>query len=142
MPHRRCLFPVKANHRRPPLHAVLSRYFTQSASLSHAARTQFASVTAIMRLLFAVFFVATLAPSICRPYDPEDEELKSVLPSSGNFEAFYPRQAHGVPNGSSRPAHGHGSFYKHRNPALVDVKNAAAYGFRFDGMRRFNFDDE
>lgn len=80
--------------------------------------------------------------SICRPYDPEDPELKSVLPSNGEFEAFYPRQAHGIPNGSSRPAHGHGSFYKHRNPALVDVKNAAAYGFRFDGMRRFNFDDE
>lgn len=83
-----------------------------------------------------------VATSICRPYDPEDPELKNVLPSTGEFEAFYPRQVHGIPNGSSRPAHGHGSFYKHRNPALVDVKNAAAYGFRFDGMRRFNFDDE
>jgi len=36
--------------------------------------------------------------------------------------------------------HGHGSFFKHRNPALVDTKNAAAYGYRFDGKRRFNFD--
>ncbi|XP_041986725.1 uncharacterized protein LOC121738617 [Aricia agestis] len=77
-----------------------------------------------------------------RPYDPDDVELAKVLQPSGQFEAFYPRQTHGLPNGSSRPAHGHGSFYKHRNPALVDVKNAAAYGFRFDGMRRFNFDDD
>lgn len=92
--------------------------------------------------LLVVCLLASLAPSVCRPYDPEDDDLKNVLPSGSNFEAFYPREAHGIPNGSSRPAHGHGSFYKHRNPALVDVKNAAAYGFRFDGMRRFNFDDE
>ncbi|CAK1554835.1 unnamed protein product [Leptosia nina] len=95
-----------------------------------------------MKLLHLLLVLAVLAPSMSAPYDPEDDELKSVLPSSGQFEAFYPRQAHGIPNGSSRPAHGHGSFYKHRNPALVDVKNAAAYGFRFDGGRRFNFDDE
>ncbi|KPJ09233.1 hypothetical protein RR48_15374 [Papilio machaon] len=95
-----------------------------------------------MRCFIVVLFLAMLTPSMSRPYDPEDDELKSVLSTNGNFEAFYPRQAHGIPNGSSRPAHGHGSFYKHRNPALVDVKNAAAYGFRFDGMRRFNFDDD
>lgn len=98
-----------------------------------------------MRTLVCVLCLfAIVSPSLCRPrpYDPEDDDLKSVLPSGGTFEAFYPREAHGIPNGSSRPAHGHGSFYKHRNPALVDVKNAAAYGFRFDGMRRFNFDDE
>lgn len=91
-----------------------------------------------LSILYALLFIA--APSSGRPYDPEDEILKTLLPSSGAFEAFYPKEAHGVPNGSSRPAHGHGSFYKHRNPALVDVKNAAAYGYRFDGMRRFNFD--
>ncbi|XP_014366427.2 uncharacterized protein LOC106717206 [Papilio machaon] len=95
-----------------------------------------------MRCFIVVLFLAMVTPSMSRPYDPEDDELKSVLSTNGNFEAFYPRQAHGIPNGSSRPAHGHGSFYKHRNPALVDVKNAAAYGFRFDGMRRFNFDDD
>lgn len=96
-----------------------------------------------MRLaFFTICVLGTVALSVSLPYDPEDGGLKDVLPSSGQFEAFYPREAHGVPNGSSRPAHGHGSFYKHRNPALVDVKNAAAYGFRFDGMRRFNFDDE
>nr|XP_034839363.1 uncharacterized protein LOC117995461 isoform X1 [Maniola hyperantus] len=88
-----------------------------------------------------VCVVVMLAASVC-PYDPEDGELKNVLPSNGQFEAFYPRKTQSLPNGSSRPAHGHGSFYKHRNPALVDVKNAAAYGFRFDGMRRFNFDDD
>lgn len=94
-----------------------------------------------MKILVVLVLLGILAPSLSRPYDPEDDALKSVLPPSGVFEAFYPKQAHGVPNGSSRPAHGHGSFYKYRNPALVDVKNAAAYGFRFDGMRRFNFDD-
>lgn len=92
-------------------------------------------------MLRALLLLALIAPSMCRPYDPEDGDLESVLPSDGTFEAFYPREAHGIPNGSSRPAHGHGSFYKYRNPALVDVKNAAAYGFRFDGKRRFNFDE-
>lgn len=70
-------------------------------------------------------------------YDPNDPELSSVLPPKGTFEAFYPR---GEETGSSRAAHSHGTFYKHRNPALVDAKNAAAYGFRFDGRRRFNYD--
>ncbi|XP_012549058.1 uncharacterized protein LOC105842174 isoform X2 [Bombyx mori] len=97
-----------------------------------------------MRIMLLIFCGALLivVPSMCRPYDPEDKSLKDVLPSSGQFEAFYPRETHGIPNGSSRPAHGHGSFYNYRNPALVDVKNAPAYGFRFDGMRRFNFDEE
>ncbi|EFA12726.1 hypothetical protein TcasGA2_TC002361 [Tribolium castaneum] len=70
-------------------------------------------------------------------YDPTDPEVSSVLPPKGTFEAFYPR---GEEGGSSRAAHSHGSFYKFRNPALVDAKNAAAYGFRFDGGRRFNYD--
>lgn len=73
-------------------------------------------------------------------YDPTDKEIDTVIPPEGKFEAFYPREMHGIPNAASRPAHGHGSFFTHRNPALVDVKNAAAYGFRFDGKRRFNFD--
>ncbi|KAL0851972.1 hypothetical protein ABMA28_000249 [Loxostege sticticalis] len=90
----------------------------------------------------ALVILAIVVPSLCLPYDPQDDGLTSVLPSDGKFEAFYQREAHGIPNGSSRPAHGHGSFYKHRNPALVDVKNAPAYGFRFDGKRRFNFDDD
>lgn len=70
-------------------------------------------------------------------YDPKDPEVSSVLPPKGTFEAFYLR---GDPGGSARAAHSHGSFYKFRNPALVDAKNAAAYGFRFDGGRRFNYD--
>ncbi|XP_065171739.1 uncharacterized protein [Atheta coriaria] len=70
-------------------------------------------------------------------YDPNDKGVGDVLPPEGTFEAFYPR---GEGTGSSRAAHSHGSFYKHRNPALVDAKNAAAYGFRFDGGRRFNYD--
>ncbi|XP_030762624.1 uncharacterized protein LOC115887346 [Sitophilus oryzae] len=70
-------------------------------------------------------------------YDPTDPEIKTVISPKGTFEAFYPR---GEEGGSSRAAHSHGSFYKHRNPALVDSKNAAAYGFRFDGGRRFNYE--
>lgn len=64
--------------------------------------------------------------------------VASVL--GAKFEAFYPREAYGVSNGASRSPHGHGSFYKYRNPALVDAKNSPAYGYRFDGKRRFNFD--
>ncbi|XP_004535753.1 uncharacterized protein LOC101460579 [Ceratitis capitata] len=71
-------------------------------------------------------------------YDPNDTKIASVIPPEGYFEAFYPREMDGVPNSASRPAHAHGSFFKHRNPALVDTKNAAAYGYRFDGKRRFN----
>uniref|UniRef100_A0A182P912 Uncharacterized protein n=1 Tax=Anopheles epiroticus TaxID=199890 RepID=A0A182P912_9DIPT len=73
-------------------------------------------------------------------YDPTDKEIPNIVPPKGTFEAFYPREMYGVKNGNARPAHAHGSFYAHRNPALVDVRNAAAYGFRFDGKRRFNFD--
>ncbi|KAI8430958.1 hypothetical protein MSG28_001064 [Choristoneura fumiferana] len=73
-------------------------------------------------IVYVFYLLAIVMPSLSRPYDPEDDGLKSVLPSSGEFEAFYPREAHGIPNGSSRPAHGHGSFYKHRNPALVDMR--------------------
>lgn len=70
-------------------------------------------------------------------YDPSDEALKDILPADNTFEPFYPREEK---SGAVRAAHGHGSFYSHRNPALVEVKNAAAFGFRFDGKRRFNFD--
>lgn len=73
-------------------------------------------------------------------YDPTDEKLSSVLPPNGTFEAFYPRETNGIPNGAARPPHSHGSFFQYRHPALIDTKNAAAYGFRFDGKRRFNFD--
>ncbi|XP_077301622.1 uncharacterized protein LOC143922271 [Arctopsyche grandis] len=84
---------------------------------------------------------ALVSSAFGRPRAAGDEEdSKPVEVPEGQFEAFYPRESHGVPNGSSRPSHGHGSFYKHRNPALVDVKNPAAYGYRFDGERRFNFD--
>lgn len=73
-------------------------------------------------------------------YDPDDEMLKEILPPVDTFEPFYPREEHGMKNGAVRASHAHGSFFKHRNPALVEVQNAAAYGFRFDGKRRFNFD--
>ncbi|KAJ6644590.1 hypothetical protein Bhyg_09559 [Pseudolycoriella hygida] len=76
----------------------------------------------------------------CHPYDPTDKEILSVLPPEGSFEAFYPREMYGIPNGPARAPHAHGSFFKYRNPALIDTKNAAAYGYRFDGKRRFNFD--
>ncbi|KAL0279734.1 UNVERIFIED_CONTAM: hypothetical protein PYX00_001232 [Menopon gallinae] len=89
-------------------------------------------------LLLSLLLIWKVFLSEC--YDPADNSLAKILPANGTFEAFYPQQAFGVDSGSSRASHGHGSFYKHRNPALIDVKNAPAYGFRFDGYRRFNFD--
>lgn len=76
----------------------------------------------------------------CWAYDPTDQKLASVLLKDDMFEAFYPRQTHGIPNGPARAAHAHGSYFAHRHPALIDTRNSAAYGFRFDGARRFNFD--
>lgn len=81
--------------------------------------------------------ILLMAICVCLAYDPDDPKVESVIPPAGTFEAFYPR---GPPAGSSRAPHGHGSYYKHLNPALVDAKNSAAYGFRFDGGRRFNYD--
>lgn len=89
---------------------------------------------------WSFLFVLMLNILLIQSYDPNDKKIASVLPKEGMFEAFYPREVDGVPNTNSRPPHSHGSFYKHRNPALVDTKNAAAYGYRFDGKRRFNFD--
>lgn len=86
----------------------------------------------LLMLVFSVTFVSS--------YDPTDKEIEAVLPKDGTFEAFYPREMHGIPNSAARAPHSHGSFFKYRNPALIDTKNAAAYGYRFDGKRRFNFD--
>lgn len=88
-------------------------------------------------LFVYLLFVITVYLCVAVPYDPNDVEISSVLPPEGTFEAFYPRDSE---TGSSRAAHSHGSFFKHRNPALVDAKNAAAYGYRFDGGRRFNYE--
>lgn len=73
-------------------------------------------------------------------YDPEDENIKFIIPKDGTFEAFYPKEMYGIPNGASRAPHSHGSFFKYRHPALIESKNSAAFGYRFDGKRRFNFD--
>ncbi|XP_068236782.1 uncharacterized protein [Palaemon carinicauda] len=58
----------------------------------------------------------------------------------GFFVSFIPRRAFGVVNGVARPPHGHGSFYNHRPPGLVDVINPPAYGYNFNGYRRFDPD--
>ncbi|KAG5674598.1 hypothetical protein PVAND_004552 [Polypedilum vanderplanki] len=89
-------------------------------------------------LIFFVILAMTL--SDLHAYDPTDKEIETIIPKPGNFEAFYPRETNGISNSVARAPHAHGSFFQHRNPALVDIKNAAAYGFRFDGKRRFNFD--
>lgn len=70
-------------------------------------------------------------------YDPDDPEIAEILLPKGQFEAFYPNA---VTGSAARAPHAHGTFFKHRHPALVDAKNSAAYGYRFDGGRRFNFD--
>lgn len=73
-------------------------------------------------------------------YDPDDEMLKDILLPNGEFEAFYQKGPQSEEENAARPAHLHGSFNAHRNPALVNVPNSAAYGFRFDGKRRFSYD--
>lgn len=89
-----------------------------------------------------LIILVVLVVGLCQEaaaYDPTDEALKEILPADNQFEPFYPRED-GMKNGAVRAAHSHGSYYSHRNPALVEVRNAAAFGFRFDGKRRFNFD--
>ncbi|XKL66174.1 hypothetical protein PGB90_009594 [Kerria lacca] len=94
--------------------------------------------------IFIASVLGSITEIVTQPYEQPTENdinLHAILPpNTKGFEAFYPRDAYGIPNGSSRPAHGHGSFYQFRNPALVDTKNSPAYGYRFDGGRRFNFD--
>ncbi|XP_049828132.1 uncharacterized protein LOC126267204 [Schistocerca gregaria] len=90
--------------------------------------------------LVVVAAVAAVVVAVASGYDPEDESLATVLPPRGQFEAFYGGRAFGVEDAPSRPAHGHASYYAERSPALVNAPNAAAYGFRFDGGRRFNYD--
>ncbi|XP_012256349.2 uncharacterized protein LOC105686271 [Athalia rosae] len=80
------------------------------------------------------------ALSMAFAYDSEDASLKDILIPDGQFEAFYPKSWRNGDQGAARPPHLHGSFNQYRNPALVGVPNSAAYGFRFDGKRRFNYD--
>lgn len=98
----------------------------------------------IKSCLLFIFFASSLFMQRvfidAKPYDPDDKEIETVIPKEGTFEAFYPREMYGIPNGASRAPHSHGSFFKYRHPALIESKNSAAFGYRFDGMRRFNFD--
>lgn len=93
-----------------------------------------------LQLLIFLSFCMQWISIDAKPYDPDDKEIDTVIPKEGTFEAFYPREMYGIPNGASRAPHSHGSFFKYRHPALIEAKNSAAYGYRFDGMRRFNFD--
>ncbi|XP_076649657.1 uncharacterized protein LOC143357221 [Halictus rubicundus] len=72
-------------------------------------------------------------------YDPNDKSLKDILLPEGQFEAFYLKGSQEEEQNAVRPAHLHGSFHQFRNPALINAPNSAAYGFRFDGKRRFNY---
>lgn len=102
----------------------------------------FAVHTSKMRgpVLFLWILLVVCVLGLGSAYDPSDESLKEILPAENSFEPFYPREEKGMKNGAARADHSHGSFYSHRNPALVEVRNAPAFGFRFDGKRRFNFD--
>ncbi|XP_026666915.1 uncharacterized protein LOC108621972 isoform X2 [Ceratina calcarata] len=72
-------------------------------------------------------------------YDPNDKSLKDILLPEGRFEAFYLKGSQEEEQNAVRPPHLHGSFHQYKNPALVGAPNSAAYGFRFDGKRRFNY---
>lgn len=78
--------------------------------------------------------------AVALAYDPKDDSLKDILLPEGQFEAFYQKGSESEDQSAARPAHLHGSFNKYRNPGLVGAPNSAAYGFRFDGKRRFNYD--
>ncbi|RLU18632.1 hypothetical protein DMN91_008989 [Ooceraea biroi] len=88
-------------------------------------------------LLILCCFVALIV--LASAYDPDDKSLKDILLPEGQFEAFYLKGTQDEEQNAVRPPHLHGSFHQYRNPALVDAPNSAAYGFRFDGKRRFNF---
>ncbi|XP_071631534.1 uncharacterized protein [Temnothorax longispinosus] len=88
-------------------------------------------------LLVFCFFVTSI--TLTSTYDPNDKSLKDILLPEGQFEAFYLKGMQEEEQNAVRPPHLHGSFHQYRNPALVDAPNSAAYGFRFDGKRRFNF---
>ncbi|CAG9797809.1 unnamed protein product [Chironomus riparius] len=81
---------------------------------------------------YAIFSMFCMLIISIKCYDPTDKEIETIIPKDGDFEAFYPREMSGISNSVARAPHAHGSFFQHRNPALVDIKNAAAYGFRFD----------
>ncbi|XP_034941707.1 uncharacterized protein [Chelonus insularis] len=86
-------------------------------------------------LIVSSFFILEI-----NSYDPKDEKLKDILLPEGQFEAFYLKGVQSEEENAVRPPHLHGSFHAHRHPGLVGVPNSAAYGFRFDGKRRFNYD--
>ncbi|XP_044762528.1 uncharacterized protein LOC123319546 [Coccinella septempunctata] len=88
-------------------------------------------------LIYFFILIIMIKVKFVSGYDPDDKEISSVVTPNGTFEAFYAKDPG---TGSARAAHSHGSFFKYRNPALVDTKNAAAYGYRFDGKRRFNYE--
>jgi len=88
-----------------------------------------------------VLVVTTLGASVGQETSSEAPPLSPV--GASRFEAFYAGRAFGQPSedgGTARAPHAHGSFYGQRNVALIDAPNAAAYGFRFDSQRRFNYD--
>lgn len=91
-------------------------------------------------MLASIYLCVSFASGVAQPYDPDDKIIDLVVPKEGMFEAFYPREMYGIQNGASRAPHSHGSFFKYRHPALVETRNSAAYGYRFDSKRRFNFD--
>ncbi|XP_011300160.1 uncharacterized protein [Fopius arisanus] len=89
-----------------------------------------------MKILMIILSAAI--PVFC--YDPMDKSLKDILLPPGKFEAFYHKAPQSEEENAARPPHLHGSFHAYRNPALVGAPNSAAYGFRFDGKRRFNYE--
>ncbi|XP_078042919.1 uncharacterized protein LOC144473166 [Augochlora pura] len=84
--------------------------------------------------------MTTLLARTASAYDPGDKSLKDILLPEGQFEAFYLKGSQEEEQNAVRPAHLHGSFHQFRNPALINAPNSAAYGFRFDGKRRFNYE--
>ena len=82
-------------------------------------------------IVIFIFYACIASITESKPYDPTDKEIESIISPEGSFEAFYPREVSGIPNGNSRASHQHGSFYKFRHPALVEVRNAGKFGMKY-----------
>lgn len=65
---------------------------------------------------FAFYIIFTVYIYGVMSYDPTDKEIETIIPKEGDFEAFYPRETHGISNSVARAPHAHGSFFQHRNP--------------------------
>lgn len=72
-----------------------------------------------MKFLIIFAVVALIYVHNVTAYDPDDKEIETIIPKTGEFEAFYPRETQGNTNSVARAPHAHGSYFQHRNPGKI-----------------------